>query len=107
AAVEGFQSTRKSVTPEVRTTTDKDGRYRLIGVPKGPGNRIRVRGPMNEPYLTVEFGAAENQGLVPVTVDVALQRGVWITGKVTDKATGKPVSASIQYAVFADNPHLR
>jgi RNA polymerase sigma factor (sigma-70 family) len=106
ATIEGFQFNRQSVTPAVRTTTDKDGHYRLVGVPKGAGNRIRVRGPENEPYVPVELGAADNQGLVPATVDVALKRGVWIVGKVTDKATGKPVPSWIKYAL-GDNPHLK
>src|SRR5262249_61415734 len=41
------------------------------------------------------------------TIDVQLKRGVWITGQVTDKATGKPVPSWIQYAVLGDNPNAR
>jgi hypothetical protein len=45
--------------------------------------------------------------LEPVRVDFALKRGTWIRGRVTDKATGKPVRAKVRYAAFRDNPHLR
>jgi hypothetical protein len=47
----------------------------------------------------------DSPGLDPVTADIALKRGVWIMGKVIDKATGKAVRAQVQYAVFEDNPH--
>jgi hypothetical protein len=33
-----------------------------------------------------------------------LKRGVWVRGKVTDKLTGKPVRAHIQYKPAPDNP---
>src|SRR5262249_7428586 len=49
----------------------------------------------------------DDPGLQPVTVDVKLKRGVWITGKVTDKVTGKPVPSWIRYGVFEDNPNRR
>ena len=44
-------------------------------------------------------------GPEPATVDFALKRGVAIRGKVSDKATGKPVPAVVEYFVFVDNPH--
>jgi hypothetical protein len=47
---------------------------------------------------------ANPAGQAPVTVDFALKRGVFVRGRVTDKATGKPVQVSIEYFVFADNP---
>jgi hypothetical protein len=46
-------------------------------------------------------------GLDPVTVDFALKRGVLIRGRVTDKETGRPVPALVEYFAFRDNPHLR
>ena len=44
-------------------------------------------------------------GPEPATVNFALKRGVAIRGKVTDKATGQPVPAVVEYFVFVDNPH--
>src|SRR5207244_1684132 len=39
--------------------------------------------------------------------DIELGRGVWIEGKVTDKVTGKPVVAHVEYFSFYSNPNLR
>ncbi len=35
-----------------------------------------------------------------------LKRGIVVTGRVTDKATGKPVSGGVDMYTFADNPHI-
>src|SRR5207249_486157 len=35
----------------VRTTTDAKGRYRLVGMPKGEGNKIMIKPPGDLPYL--------------------------------------------------------
>lgn len=88
----------------VRAITDKDGRYRLNGMPQGKGNEIRTSGPVGQPYLMSLAEVPEGFALEPVTVDFHLKRGVWIEGKVTDKATGKPVHSIISCAVSPDNP---
>src|SRR5262249_42535123 len=46
-------------------------------------------------------------GLDPVTVDFDLKRGVWIEGKITDKATGKPLKTAVEHFSFYSNPNLR
>ena len=38
--------------------------------------------------------------------DIALKRGVLVRGRVTDKATGRPVSGYVNAYTFADNPHV-
>jgi hypothetical protein len=81
----------------MQTTTDAQGRYRLASMPKGEGNKIKIVPPSDLPYLTVSFDVPNPPGLGPVTVDVALKRGVWIEGKVTDKVTGKPVKGGVHY----------
>ena len=35
-----------------------------------------------------------------------LKRGVLVRGRLTDKATGKPVTGYMETTAFADNPHL-
>jgi RNA polymerase sigma factor (sigma-70 family) len=91
----------------IHTTADNDGRYRLVGMPRGEGGMINVMGPEGQPYLEVKLGVPAAQGLESVTVDAELKRGVWIRGHVTDKATGKPVPAEIAYYPFKDNPHRK
>jgi RNA polymerase sigma factor (sigma-70 family) len=97
----------------VRTTTDKEGRYRLVGLPKAPGNAImaeawgRTPRPEDLPYLAAIRKVGDAPGLDPVTVDIGLRRGVWVKGRVIDKATGKGVAAGFDYFCFGDNPFAR
>jgi hypothetical protein len=91
----------------LRTTADRDGHYRLIGMPKGKGNQIMAIAPAGQPYFLSGKEVEDTLGLEPVRVDFALKRGVWIHGRVTDKATGKPVRARVRYGAFLDNPHRR
>src|SRR5262249_37254364 len=95
----------------VRTTTDKDGRYRLVGLPKGPGNKLIAAGghgywaPANDlPCLSAIREVGDTPGLEPITIDVALKRGVRVKGRILDKATGKPVQAGFDYFCFEDHP---
>jgi RNA polymerase sigma factor (sigma-70 family) len=112
----------------VRTTTDADGRYRLLGLPKGKGYSILVvppkeqpevpvdtstisatlmpKQPKHQPYVPVHAEVPDAPGLDPVTVDFALKRGVWIEGKITDKGTGKPLKAHVEYFALYTNPHI-
>jgi RNA polymerase sigma factor (sigma-70 family) len=90
----------------IHAQTDKDGRYRLVGLPKAPGNRIVARAD-ELPYLPAVETVADTPGLEPVSVDFALHRGVWVTGRVTDKITGEPVAAGVECFPFLDNPHAK
>jgi protocatechuate 3,4-dioxygenase beta subunit len=87
----------------LRTTTDKDGCYRLLGMAKGDGNAIAAT-TNDLPYLPADKKVENPLGLEPVTVDFALKRGVWVKGRITDKNTGKALGASINYFCFDDNP---
>jgi protocatechuate 3,4-dioxygenase beta subunit len=90
----------------IRTRTDKDGRYRLDGMPKGEGNVVVVV-PVDLPYFTQEVRVPDPVGMEPVKLDIQLHRGVWVTGRVADAATGKPVAAKMKYIPFPDNPSAR
>jgi hypothetical protein len=91
----------------VQTKTDTEGRYRLAGMPKGVGNKIRIVPREDQPYVSVHALVPDSPGLDPVTVDFELKRGIWIEGRVTDKATGKPVQGSVDYFALNHNPNVR
>jgi RNA polymerase sigma factor (sigma-70 family) len=93
---------------ELTTTTDASGNYRLVGVSR-PSARgaIEFVPPGGQPYLTAGFSPPAADLGQPVRLDVSLQRGVLIKGRVTDKATGQPVQAVVPYLAFANNPSLR
>jgi hypothetical protein len=90
-----------------QAVTDAEGRYRLTGLPQGAGNIIVAIPGNDRPYPVSFRDVHDSPGLVPVTVDFALKRGVWVEGKITDKATGKPAKAYLEYFALSDNPNLR
>lgn len=77
----------------LQATTDKDGRFRLIGMPKGDGNRLSIIPSDQQPYFMRRVDVPDPVGLGPVPMEIDLHRGIWITGRVTDGATGAPVPA--------------
>ena len=91
----------------VQTMTDAVGRYRLAGLPKGDGNKIRLVPRDDQPYVSVHAVVPDTPGLDPVTVDFELKRGIWIEGKLTDKVTGKPVRGYVDYFALEHNPNVR
>ncbi len=89
----------------VRTTTGPDGRFRLVGMPGGAGNVITASAGPAVPYLGASAEVSAGSVSEPATADFNLKRGVAIRGKVSDKATGKPVPSVVEYFVFSNNPH--
>ncbi len=94
----------------VRTVTDGEGKYRLIGMPKGKGggrndeNVIAVVPNDDQPYFVQHrVKVPETAGLGPATLDFKLTRGLWISGRAIDKVTGEPVRCSLTYAPFLSN----
>ena len=108
-ASEAIAGMRVHPSDVVRTMTDAQGRYRLVGLPESLGigpepNRNEIAAVPNaeQPYFIQPFHVPDTPGLEPVTLDIHLKRGVWITGRVTDKLTGKPVPSSVTYFPFRD-----
>ena len=57
------------------------------------------------PYFQAEVSVPKSPGKEPVQLDIALNRGVRVTGRILDKDTGMPVSGRVAYFAFDDNPH--
>ncbi|HVX59815.1 MAG TPA: M56 family metallopeptidase [Pirellulales bacterium] len=91
----------------LRAVSDAQGRYRLLGMPKGEGNALLAVPNDDQPYLMREFKVPESRGLEPVELDIELHRGVWISGRVTDKATGEPLIARLHYLPFRSNEYAQ
>jgi RNA polymerase sigma factor (sigma-70 family) len=94
--------------PGIEATTDERGYYRLAGLPRAPAYRVFVDPGAGRPYLKAALRAeGGTPAFDPLQFDIALKRGIWVRGKVTDKATGHPVSAMVDAFAFVDNPHVR
>src|SRR5581483_5166034 len=49
----------------------------------------------------------DTQGLDPLVVDFDLAGGLVVRGRLTDKATGKPVHGRVFYSPLVDNPNAK
>jgi len=105
--------------------TDSQGKYRLVGLPRGKEGPVLAVPPCDFPvfgarkaapnvpreedlpYLRARVAVEETRGTDPLHLDISMKRGVWVTGRVVDEATGKPVDARLEYLVYNDNPHFK
>jgi RNA polymerase sigma factor (sigma-70 family) len=87
-----------------RTTTDAAGRYTFSGLPRGTGNRIRFRSPVDRPYLPTVKEVPDTELFKPAALDVALKPGLWVEIKATDKTTGESVPGYVSYMVYPETP---
>jgi len=88
----------------IRATTNDEGRFRLVGMPKGVGNILMMVPHDEQPFLMRRIPVPDPTGIEPVSMTIELHRGIWITGRVTDKATGEPVpGVRMHYLPFRTN----
>lgn len=93
------------LTPGI-ATSDKDGRYELNGLPTEGEMRLSVLNPGDKPYLDAEI-ERDVTATEPIgEIDFELDRGVIVTGVVTDRKTGEPVAGNIGYLSWPENEHL-
>jgi beta-lactamase regulating signal transducer with metallopeptidase domain len=93
---------------QLKSVTDAHGRFRLVGMPKGRGNVVIAVPGDDQPYFMREAGVDDPPGIAPVSVEIELHRGIMITGKITDKVTGKPVDeARLHYLPFLENKFVQ
>jgi RNA polymerase sigma factor (sigma-70 family) len=89
-------------------TTDAEGRYRLEGVAKSSGYVVSAGGGEGVPYFDLtKTEVADWPGLEPITVDFELERGIEVTGRLTDAASGRSVRGNVWWFAFPDNPHRK
>ncbi len=87
-------------------TTDARGHFRFAGQPNAGDNMVQVT-VERQPYISAAKSFNEAKDRAPVHLDIALKRGIWVEGKVTDATSGKPAGAAVVYYPFRDNPRLR
>jgi RNA polymerase sigma factor (sigma-70 family) len=91
--------------PTAWTKTDKVGRFRLDGLPRG-NHTLTIEPP--PPYLRTQYEArADQPGTEAFHCSIELQPNCLVKGRVVDRASGKPVKGWVEYRPFADNPELK
>jgi hypothetical protein len=92
-------------TPQMETVTDKHGKFRLTGIGKYELYWVAAGGG---PYFnSTKHRVKDTAALEPVTVDFELERGVVVKGRLTDKATGRPVMGYVSCLALNDNPNVK
>jgi hypothetical protein len=89
--------------------TDAQGRFRIDGLPKGEVYRVSVNEGYGagSPYLSTQMNnVTDTEGLKPIELTIDLPKGVEITGRLIDPATGRPVPyGQITYVTLPTNPN--
>ena len=71
-------------TMALRVKTDAQGKFRLLGMPKGK-NRLLAVPNDEQPYFLHRIDVPDPPGAGPVQVEVGITRGLWIEGKLTEE----------------------
>ena len=80
---------------QVVTRTDALGRFHLLGLPKSELYQLHAFPRSGiDPFLGVTVKLTDTAGLEPIETTLNLPRGVIVTGRLIDTATGRPVWAS-------------
>jgi uncharacterized GH25 family protein len=73
-------------------TTDKDGKYEIRGAKKHNKYMLEVPSNVATGTMMCQKFVADTDGYKPLEIDIICKRGVVITGKMTNKATGEPIA---------------
>jgi len=89
----------------IMVSTDKDGRYRIDGLPKSDSYDLDVRTKPGWPHLRVpRRSVGDTEGLKPIDVSFEVTPGVAVRGRLVDKRTGHPVACDwVQYMPLPSN----
>ncbi|MFO0807837.1 MAG: sigma-70 family RNA polymerase sigma factor [Gemmataceae bacterium] len=87
--------------------TDGAGRYELRGTHKTKQYAAEVKTDVTAGYVGSATLAADTPAFTPLVVDVAVKRGVVVTGRVTDEATGQPLHSRVIADILAGNPFAK
>ncbi|MGH7173873.1 MAG: sigma-70 family RNA polymerase sigma factor, partial [Gemmataceae bacterium] len=87
----------------VSAVADKEGRYKLEGLPKKNQYLMWAEPPANSSWLRAGARAEDKQGLQPITVDFAVARGILVSGRILDRKTGKGVRGGVRFLPLPGN----
>lgn len=86
--------------------TDKEGKYRLEGLPPDKSYRVFAMPPKDSLYMRRLGTADDTPGEKPIRLDLAMVKGIPVSGRLLDKQTGRPVQGGIRFAPLPKNPYV-
>ena len=90
----------------LKTVTDKEGRYELIGLPQNTPYRILAK-PADGLHFQRAVSLKGTPGLGVLICDVNLVRGLTARGRVTNKETGQPIpGVQVDYHPLGGNDYV-
>ncbi|HTU93508.1 MAG TPA: RNA polymerase sigma factor [Gemmataceae bacterium] len=92
---------------KLQAKTDAQGRYEIHGAHKAKSYLVEVGSDAATGYLGRAVWAEDTLGYRPITADIRVRKGVIVTGKMIDKATGKPIDGYVLAADLNDNPFVK
>jgi hypothetical protein len=93
---------------QVAATTDAEGRYEVRGARKSAkGYMVELSSDAATGHMACQARAADTPGFGPVTLDVAVARGVVISGRVLDGSTRKPMPGYVWARALLGNPFAK
>jgi RNA polymerase sigma factor (sigma-70 family) len=88
------------------TLTTPDGRYELLRCPGSQESIVMAQPQAGEPFFAAALRVTDEAGIDSVTVDFDLVGGIPLSGRVTDRNTGKPPKrAVVEYYPLFPNAH--
>jgi RNA polymerase sigma factor (sigma-70 family) len=87
--------------------TDAQGRFEFHGARKNKTYSFHVSSDSSAGYLAAQSSATDTVGYAPLHVNLRIKKGVIVTGKIIDKATGKAVPGFAQFEVLVNNPFAK
>jgi protocatechuate 3,4-dioxygenase beta subunit len=88
----------------VHTASDAEGHYKLAGLAKADKYFVSVTPPTDSNLLPRWTAVPGADGLGPIARDFDLARGVFVTGRIIDRSTGKGVRGRVRFVALPDNP---
>ncbi|MHB1421837.1 MAG: sigma-70 family RNA polymerase sigma factor [Gemmataceae bacterium] len=87
----------------VHAVADKDGRYKLDGMPKKDQYVLTAEPPANSSWLRAGARIQDKEGLQSIAVDFTVARGIVVKGRIRDHATGNGVRGHLRFAPLPQN----
>ena len=87
----------------IRAVSDKDGHYKLEGIPKRKQYLLTAWPPAKSSWLSTGACPEDAEGSQPIAVDFTVARGIVVRGRVIDRRTGKGVGGGIRFVPLPGN----
>jgi RNA polymerase sigma factor (sigma-70 family) len=87
--------------------TDAAGHFEIHGIRKSRAYLVQCLDDPATGYTPSQVWVEDSAGYQPVVADLKAKKGVVVTGKVLDRATGRPVPGWAAVAVMNGNPHIK